>query len=65
MNENQRAAYVMSQVACALIRMEGMKADNLQRTANCESPAYVQSDFEDLLQEFCIGHNDVTGYFRK
>ncbi len=65
MDENSQAAYIMAQVACALIGMEGMKADNLQRQACCESPAYVQNDFDNLLVEYCISHNEVIGYLRK
>jgi len=64
MNENQQAAFIMSQVCCAMISMEGMKAANQQRLVRGESLAYSENDFSSLVSEFKVGWNDVIGYFK-
>lgn len=55
----QKIAIVQAQVACALIRMEGMKAENTQRAVSGYSPAYADEAFSDVIYEECINHNAV------
>jgi len=65
MNENQQAAFIMAQATCALIRMEGMKAENQIQQMRNEYPKYVEDDFRGLLAEYKIEWNDVLGYFNR
>ena len=57
-------AYVNGQVACALAEVEGMKAENAQRTLRGESMAYVYDDFVAIIDKYCISHNGVLGLFQ-
>jgi len=54
-----RVAEVQARVACALIQMEGMKAENAQRAHRGESMAHVWADFEALIETECVGSNSV------
>jgi len=65
MNENEQAAFIMSQVACAQIEAEGMTAENMQRQALGQSMAFVQEDFVKLITTYRIGYNDVLEYLRR
>lgn len=62
MNENQKAAFVQSQVACAMIEAMGMQAENEQRKITGNSMAFDQIAFLDLIDRYKIGHNDVLNY---
>ena len=64
MNEAERAAYVMAQVACAQIEAAGMVAENMQREACGHSMAYTAESFEDLPQKYGITHNQVIEFLR-
>ena len=57
MNENENAAFIFSQAACALITAMGMMAENVQRERNGYSPAYGKNAFEAVIDEYGIGHN--------
>ena len=59
MTPEQQAAYVMSQVACALIEMNAMIATNTERERNGWAPAYNEIAFLQLHEKYCIGHNAV------
>jgi hypothetical protein len=43
----------------AQIHMNGMVAENMQRQVLGESMAYTHSDFENLISEFGIHHNEL------
>ncbi len=60
MNQQEQITYVQSQIACALIEMEGMKADNKIREMRGESPAYNENDFQNLITKYNIHHNGVV-----
>lgn len=64
MNENERAAYIMSQSACAIVQALGMMSDNLQRLHRGESIAYPVEVFVDSCQNLGITHNQVMAYFQ-
>ncbi len=53
-------AYVNTQMTSALIRLEAMKAENQQRLHRGESLAYVEADFDKLIDEYQLGHNSVV-----
>lgn len=57
MNEN--FVYIQGQVTCALIEMEGMKAENQQRLIEGKSLAYTEKQFNSLIEKYCISHNAV------
>ena len=62
--EAGRAAFVQAAVARALIRAFGMVAENAQRAHRDESMSYSQEDFDKLIAEEGIGHNDVVNALR-
>ena len=57
----QRAAYVNSQAACALIEALGMVADNLHRQSLGETIAHDGEAFSKLIERYGIHHNGVLG----
>lgn len=57
-----RIAYINSQVACMLARLEAMKAENQTRAARGKSQAYTETDFNDLPNVFGVHHNAVVGF---
>ncbi len=59
MTPEQSAAFVNAAIARALIRAQGMTAENLQRVHREESMAYTNEAFEKLIDEEGIGHNSV------
>jgi len=63
MNDEQKAAYVMAQAACALIEAQGMVAVNKTRELRGESLAYVEEDFMAVINKYGIDHNSVLGTF--
>ena len=64
MNENQQAAYIISQAACLMAEILGMQAENMQRGRRGESMAYVMKDFEDAILRNGMYHNQVCTYFQ-
>ena len=63
MTDEQNVAYVNAQVACALIEMEGMKADNIKRTQMNLPPLFRGKDFNALIEKYRIHHNAVIKEF--
>jgi hypothetical protein len=63
MTEEQKAAFVMGQVACAQAKIAGMQAQNMQRSYLGHPMEYTASDFENIVTEFKIGWNDVIEFF--
>lgn len=64
MTPEQKAAFVMSQAACAMAKIAGMQAENQIRNANNLSLAYTEKDFFDVIDRNGIGHNDIVMLFR-
>lgn len=62
MNNEQRVAFINSQVTCAMIEAMGMQAENRQREIQQESPAFVADDFNRLQIKYGIDHNSVIEY---
>lgn len=61
MADADKVAIVNARVACALIALEGMKAENRQRAWEDKSNAYGESDFTSIVNDHAIGENDVIG----
>ena len=57
MNEEQRAAFLNSQVASALIVAAGMTADNARAVYARDKLPYTGKQFEALIDNYGIGHN--------
>lgn len=62
MTNEQKAAYVNSQTACAMIEAMGMQAENQQRERQGYSMAYGDKAFFDLIEKYGIHHNAVHQY---
>lgn len=63
MNKNQAAAYVNSQVACALIEAEAMKASNIQACLSKDKVLpFSYSSFIDLLDKYHIQSTAIHEY---
>ena len=64
MDDAARAAYVVSQAACANARVAAMQAEN-QRDAHLgRSPTFGLGDFMGVESEYMISHNSVIEYLR-
>ena len=59
MTHEERAALIMSQTACMLAEMEGMKALNIERAAAGHSIAYDEEAFCGLPDRYGLGYNAV------
>lgn len=64
MTPEQKAAYVNSQSACALIEAMGMAAENQYRERRGESVAYREESFLTLIERYGISHNAVSVFTR-
>lgn len=64
MDEAQRAAYIQSQTACAMIEAMGMQSENKQREALGHSMAYGEEAFTALISRYGIDHNTVVMFLR-
>lgn len=60
-DEMKKAALIQARVACALLRLEGMKALNLERECNGFTLAYDEAAFQGVIDEEGIHHNAVYG----
>ena len=58
MNAEDERVYVQSQIACAMIEMEAMKAANSQHP---QDQPYEEKAFRDLIDKYGIYHNAVIG----
>ena len=63
MTPEQQVAYIQAQTACAIIEAAGMTAENKQREACGHSMAYVEDDFDAVIQKYGIHHNAVLSLF--
>ena len=57
MDEQQRAAFLISQSVAALIEAMGMHAENMQRKHLGHSMAYTEDSFLRLIERSGVGHN--------
>ncbi len=59
MSDQIAAAIINARVACALARIESMKAANTEREARGYALAYDEGAFAKVIDEEEISHNDV------
>jgi len=66
MTDEQKAAFVLAQIALMNCRVAGMQAENAKRAVSGESPAYDEAAFARLEMEYdgVLGHNAVLWLFR-
>lgn len=64
MTDEQKAAFIQSQAACAMIEAMGMQAANTRSQVVGGSTVFDQADFEALITRYVISHNAVIGLFR-
>jgi hypothetical protein len=57
MNEEQRAAFLISQSVCAMIEAMGMQAENMQREREEYLMAFGSLSFNSLIEKYGLGHN--------
>lgn len=65
MNEQYWYTFLQSQIACALIEVEAMKADNQQREMQGSSPCWNGDDFRRLWDTYGIHHNAAVTTLRQ
>lgn len=63
MTDEQKAAYVIGESMVLLGRLLGMHAENMQRSHQGESMAYVYDDFEKVIDSSPVHHNASIGLF--
>ena len=59
MSPEERAVYINSKVACAMIEAQGMTAENMQRKVLGKSMAFDAEHFSALIEEYGIGKDAV------
>lgn len=66
MDEQAKAAFILSQVAMMNARIAGMQAENNQRIHLQQAMAYIEADFAAVEREYAttLGYNAVLLYFR-
>jgi len=65
MIDEQKAAFINSQVVCALIELAGMQAENTAREQLGQTLAYQEDSFQVMMRKYLIGHNDVLAFFNQ
>ena len=59
MDDAIKAAMINARCAAAMIRAMGMQAENQNRSHRGENVAYWEDDFNRVIEEEGVGHNDV------
>ena len=59
MNDEQRYAYVLAQIACMNAEIAGMQALNAHRIHRGETIAYLDDAFIEVINRYGLGHNAV------
>lgn len=65
MTSEQKAAYINSQTACAMIEAMAYHAENTQRTETGQSIAYGHDAFLQIPSKYGIHHNQVMELINK
>lgn len=64
MTKEEKIVYLQSQIACANIRLEAMKAENEAGKINGTFPAYTQFHFSDVIEDYGLGSNQVIEFLK-
>ena len=57
--------YFEADITRARIQMAGMEAENMQRQHLGQSMAYVEADFQKVIDENGLNHNQVINRLRE
>jgi len=60
-----KLAYINSQIACAMIEMEGMKIQNMMDMKDDWIPTYMKQDFDKLMEKYGLHHNAILTYLQE
>lgn len=63
MTPEQKAAFVMTQAACAMAEIAGMQAENQHYVLNGSGILYGKNAFDGVIERYTIGHNAVISFF--
>ena len=64
MHQEEKPAYLMAMVVCAMADIAGMQAANQERIHRGESLAYPEEAFAAVADKYGIHHNAVLGLFQ-
>lgn len=64
MSGSERVAFIVSQTACMMAELEGMKAENAFRERRGEAMAYGADAFDGLASAFGLDRNAVISFFQ-
>jgi hypothetical protein len=64
MREEDRGAFIMSQVACMQARLSSMVAQNIADATAGRPLSYLPQDFDALTDQFGLGHNAVVTFLQ-
>ena len=64
MNETARAAYILSQAACAMAELAAMKAEDALRHPDDHCGPHTGEEYRSVMDRYGIGHNAVVDYLR-
>lgn len=62
MDEQARAAFIVSQAACMQAQLAAMQAQNRIDQDNNRPDTYQPHQFESLPDQYQLGHNAVVSY---
>jgi hypothetical protein len=61
----QAIVYVQAMTTCAMIEMEGLKAENAHRLNRGAPPQNLSYEFEKIIEKYGIHHNGVLSLFQQ
>lgn len=64
MHQEEKPAYIMAMVACALAEIAGMQATNQSCALSGQHPTYTRGDFADVIDRHGLHHNAVLELLR-
>jgi len=64
MREEDRGAFIMSQVACMQARLTAMTAQNIADEMAGRPLTYLPQHFDALPDQFGLGHNAVVTFLQ-
>ncbi len=65
MTDEQKAAFIIAQAACAQAEIAAMQAFNQHRLSLGQSIGYDEEAFLAIADKYLIGHNAVISFFQR
>lgn len=63
MTDEQKIAFIQTQVVCAQTTIEAMRATNQERISNDQAIAYGEEAFFQVQRDYLISQNAVIDFF--